>query len=59
MIEKIKKVNRFIKVLNFFVYIGGVIVVCVFVGVEVCYVDVVKGMVNWVKENIELLGFKN
>lgn len=59
MIEKIKKANRPIKVLNLFAYTGGATVACASAGAEVCHVDAAKGMVNWAKENIELSGLKN
>ncbi len=39
MIEKIKKANRPIKVLNLFAYTGGATVACASAGAEVCHVD--------------------
>ncbi len=42
MIEKIKKANRPIKVLNLFAYTGGATVACASAGAEVCHVDAAK-----------------
>ena len=52
MIEKIKKANRPIKVLNLFAYTGGATVACLSAGASVCHVDSSKGMVAWAKENV-------
>ena len=52
MIDKIKKENRRIKVLNLFAYTGGASVACLYAGAEVCHVDSSKGMVSWAKENV-------
>ena len=52
MIEKIKKENREIKVLNLFAYTGGATVACLYAGASVCHVDSSKGMVSWAKENV-------
>lgn len=52
MMEKIKKANRPIKVLNLFAYTGGASVACLSAGASVCHVDSSKGMVNWAKENV-------
>mgnify|MGYP002426216234 CR=1 FL=1 len=51
-IEKIKKANRPIKVLNLFAYTGGATVACLYAGASVCHVDSSKGMVAWAKENV-------
>ena len=59
MMDKIKKANRPIKVLNLFAYTGGASVACACAGAEVCHVDAAKGMVNWAKENLELSGLKD
>jgi len=57
MIDKIKKANRPIKVLNLFAYTGGATVACAYAGAEeVVHVDAAKGMVEWAKENIHLSG---
>lgn len=52
MINKIKKSNRKIKVLNLFAYTGGATVACAYAGADVVHVDSSKGMVSWAKENI-------
>lgn len=55
MINKIKKANRPIKVLNLFAYTGGATMACASAGaVEVVHVDAAKGMVAWAKENMKL-----
>ncbi|SHK56542.1 class I SAM-dependent methyltransferase [Tepidibacter formicigenes] len=57
IIEKIKKANRPIKVLNLFAYTGGATVAAAYGGAEeVCHVDASKGMVTWAKENVHLSG---
>lgn len=53
MIDKIKKSNRHIKVLNLFAYTGGATVACAYAGADVVHVDSSKGMVDWAKENIK------
>lgn len=53
MIDKIKKSNRQIKVLNLFAYTGGATVACTYAGAVVTHVDSSKGMVDWAKENME------
>ena len=53
MIEKIKKSNRHIKVLNLFAYTGGATVACAYAGADVVHVDSSRGMVDWAKENIK------
>lgn len=52
MIDKIKRSNRHIKVLNLFAYTGGATVACAYAGADVVHVDSSKGMVAWAKENI-------
>lgn len=52
MIDKIKKANREIKVLNLFAYTGGATVACSYAGATVCHVDSSKGMTAWAKENV-------
>ena len=56
MINKIKKANREIKVLNLFAYTGGATVACLYAGASVCHVDSSKGMVSWAKENVQSSG---
>ena len=53
MINKIKKSNRHIKVLNLFAYTGGATVACAYAGADVVHVDSSRGMVDWAKENIK------
>ena len=53
MIDKIKKSNRKIKVLNLFAYTGGATVACAYAGADVVHVDSSKGIVSWAKENIK------
>lgn len=59
MIEKIKKANREIKVLNLFAYTGGATVACLSAGASVCHVDSSKGMVSWAKENVISSGLQD
>ena len=54
--DKIRKANRDIKVLNLFAYTGGATVACAAAGASVCHVDSSKGMVTWAKENIASSG---
>ncbi len=55
MMDKIKKANRPIKVLNLFAYTGGATIACASAGAEeVVHVDAAKGMVEWAKENKHL-----
>lgn len=59
-IEKIKKANRPIKVLNLFAYTGGATMACSYAGAtEVVHVDAAKGMVEWAKENMKLSKLEN
>ena len=59
MIEKIKKEQRPIKVLNLFAYTGGATVACLSAGASVCHVDSSKGMVTWAKENVKASNLEN
>ena len=59
MMEKIKKANRPIKVLNLFAYTGGATVACLAAGASVCHVDSSKGMVSWAKENVVSSGLQD
>lgn len=52
MINKIKKANHPIKVLNLFAYTGCATVACTYAGAVVTHVDSSKGMVDWAKENM-------
>ncbi len=53
MVEKIKRSNRPINVLNLFAYTGGATVACLSAGASVVHVDSSKGMVAWAKENVQ------
>jgi 23S rRNA (cytosine1962-C5)-methyltransferase len=60
MIDKIKRSNRPIKVLNLFAYTGAATIACSYAGaVEVVHVDAAKGMVEWAKENMHLSNLSN
>lgn len=59
MMNKIKKANRKIKVLNLFAYTGGASVSCVAAGAHVTHVDSSRGMVDWCKENISSSNLPN
>ena len=54
--DRIRKANRPIRVLNLFAYTGGATVACAKAGASVCHVDAAKGMVAWAKENARLSG---
>lgn len=58
MIDKIKKSERKIKVLNLFAYTGGATVACLSAGAHVTHVDASRGMVDWCKENVKSSGFQ-
>ena len=53
MMEKIKKSNRKIKVLNLFAYTGGASVACLSAGADVTHIDSSRGMIDWCLENIK------
>lgn len=57
MIDKIKKANRPIKVLNLFAYTGGATVACLSAGAHVTHVDSSRGMVDWCRENVSDSGY--
>jgi Predicted SAM-dependent methyltransferases len=59
MIEKIKKQDRKINVLNLFAYTGGATMACSYAGADVVHVDAAKGMIQWAKENMELSNLQN
>lgn len=55
IMEKIKKADRPIRVLNLFAYTGGATCAASLAGAaEVVHVDASKGMVQWSKENAQL-----
>lgn len=57
MIDKIKKANRPVKVLNLFAYTGGATVACLSAGAHVTHVDSSRGMVDWCRENVNASGY--
>lgn len=59
MMEKIKKSNRKISVLNLFAYTGGATMACSSAGADVVHVDASKGMTDWAKENMRLSHLEN
>ena len=59
MIEKIKKENRKIKVLNLFAYTGGATIACLSAGASVTHVDSSRGMIEWCKENVKTNGLED
>ena len=59
MIDKIKKADREIKVLNLFAYTGGATCACLYAGASCCHVDSSKGMVSWAKENVISSGLQD
>ena len=59
IIDKIKKSNRKIKVLNLFAYTGGATMASSYAGADVVHVDASKGMVEWAKENMKLSHLEN
>lgn len=55
MMNKIRKSNREVRVLNLFAYTGGATMACAAAGAaEVVHVDASKGMTEWAKENMHL-----
>lgn len=59
MMDKIKRANRPIKVLNLFAYTGAASMACSKAGAEVVQVDASKGMTEWAKENMVLSHLEN
>ena len=60
MMDKIKKSNRPIKVLNLFAYTGAATMACSASGADlVVHVDAAKGMIEWAKENMKLSHLEN
>lgn len=59
MMDKIKKSNRKIKVLNLFSYTGAATMACSSAGADVVQVDSSKGMTEWAKENMHLCNLQN
>ncbi len=59
MINKIKRANHSVRVLNLFAYTGAATVACAYAGASVCHVDSSKGMVAWAKENLNVSGLSD
>lgn len=59
MMDKIKKADRPLKILNLFSYTGAATMACSSAGAEVVQVDASKGMTEWAKENMHLSGLDN
>ena len=59
MIDKIKKSNKKVKVLNLFAYTGGATVACLSAGASVVHVDSSRGMIDWCKENVKSNGYED
>lgn len=59
MMNKIKKSDRKIKVLNLFAYTGCATMACSKAGADVVHVDASKGMIEWAKENMKLSHLEN
>lgn len=53
IIDKIKKANRPVKVLNLFAYTGGASIAALSAGASVVHVDSSRGMIDWAKENVK------
>ena len=49
--DKIRKSDRPVRVLNLFAYTGAATIACAAAGASVCHVDAAKGMVAWAKDN--------
>lgn len=54
--DKLRKADRPVKVLNLFAYTGGATLACAKAGAQVCHVDASKGMVAWARENAAASG---
>jgi 23S rRNA (cytosine1962-C5)-methyltransferase len=59
MMDKIKKSNREIKVLNLFAYTGCATMAVSSAGAKVVQVDASRGMTEWAKENMHLSHLEN
>ena len=59
VMDKIRKADRPIRVLNLFAYTGGATLACAAAGASVCHVDAVKGMVDWARTNAKLSGLSD
>ena len=59
VMDKIRKADRPIRVLNLFAYTGGATLAAAAAGASVTHVDASKGMVNWAKENAAVSGLSD
>ena len=59
VMDKIRKADRPIRVLNLFAYTGGATLACAKAGAKVCHLDAVKGMVDWGRTNAKLSGLSD
>jgi len=59
IIDKIKKANREVKVLNLFAYTGGASIAALSAGASVVHVDSSRGMVDWAKTNASSSGISD
>ncbi|MEG1988014.1 MAG: class I SAM-dependent methyltransferase, partial [Oscillibacter sp.] len=57
--DKIRRADRPIRVLNLFGYTGAATVACAKAGASVCHVDAARGMVAWGRDNARLSGLEN
>ena len=53
LMDKIRRANRPLKVLNLFAYTGGASVAALKAGASVVHVDSSRGMVDWAKKNVK------
>lgn len=58
IINKIRKADRPINVLNLFAYTGGATIAAASAGASVCHVDAARGMVAWARENANASGLE-
>ena len=59
MMERIKRANRRVRVLNLFAYTGGASIACAAAGAEVVHVDAARGMVQQARENAARSGLSD
>jgi len=59
IMNKIKRANRPVSVLNLFGYTGAATIAAAKAGASVCHVDAAKGMVSWGKENAQASGVRD
>lgn len=59
IMDKVRRADRPISVLNLFGYTGAATVAAAKAGASVCHVDAAKGMVAWGKENADASGVRD